>query len=257
MVGKVAAPPSAQHVQKGWWPSQPAGEFARKGGTAKQSRQPAGATSGKGGSFIRPAAALLAAALLAGGCASESKLFLLHPKPPTAKEYTLAAGALLYKDGKAEAELRPLDPKMVNERLSAAGRANPFLIPGEDPPLLIIFELRLKAAGKRPLYFNPSQTRGLDDDKNRYYPLGFAEFYQIHSEEPEREERLKTFKVLCYDGQVQLKPGEEVTRYLPISAAESAPQNLAITLPLLYDGKEGIYPSFIFEGFPVEEEKKP
>ncbi len=201
------------------------------------------------------AAALLLAAALAGGCATESTGFLLHPQPPTAKEYTLSAGALVYNDGKVEVEVRPLDPKLVKERLAGEGRADPFLVP-EGAPALLIFEVRIKNVGKRPIYFNPAQARGLDDDKNRYYPLGFSDFFQLYSEDPQGEARLKSFSALCFDSALELPAGREVTRYLPITGAEEAPKSLVISIPLMHDGKEGLYPSFLFEGFPIEKPPK-
>jgi hypothetical protein len=197
----------------------------------------------------RVAAAVL---VLAAGCGPGAKRggYLLHPLPTAAHGYGLAGGALRYVNGPLEVELRPIDPRALDRDLSARGVPNPFPA-GVDSPVLV-FSLRMANRGKEVLYFNPAGVRGMDDGGGRHFPLGAVDVYGLHRDDLRREELVRAFGQVAFDTPVQIRPGEEVTRYLPLEAGGEVPATLAVLLQVRYGGEAGLALSFPFEAFPAE-----
>jgi hypothetical protein len=151
-----------------------------------------------------------------------------------------------------EAELRPLDPCAVAEELGARGVPNPF--PAERGSPVLVFSLRLANRGTDLLYLNPANVRGIDDRGERYFPLSATDVHGLYRDDPRRGELVRAFGQVAFDTPVQVRPGEEVTRYLAVGARPEIPRVLAVSLPVRYGAETGAVLSFSFEAFPVEGE---
>jgi hypothetical protein len=200
-----------------------------------------------------PRLPLLAALGLLLGCAAPAPvkgpdLFLLHPTPPDQREYAMESGALVYRWQGLEVTVRPLDPRRVEEGFRSRGVPSPFAIPVDGPPPLI-FQVTLANGGGRTLYFNPSQARGLDEERQRCHPLNATDLHRAFQEDSRRDDRLRVFRDEAFDIPLQVRPGASVSRYLAFTPPPGNPSTLLLSLPLRYDGAAGLQPLFAFEVF--------
>lgn len=163
----------------------------------------------------------------------------------------MATGAVIYSDKNFEVEIRPLDQRFINENLLRQERESPFVMPSDAIPEPLIFEIRLENKGPGSVYFNPANARGIDDQGERYLPQGFSDLYQIHRGDPNAEEKLDNFIEICFNGPVELQPGQAVQKYLAFSSYETIPERLTVSLDFIHAGRESLDLFFQFEAFPA------
>jgi hypothetical protein len=203
--------------------------------------------------LARVAAAGLA--VLAAACAAPTPRgpVLLHPvpPPPSASDYALAQGALVFSGQDFTVSVRPWDYRLVAGELTRSGEPSPFGESEEDAGRFLFFRVRLENRSQRKLVFNPLYAVLLREGAAPIVPLENSDLLAFADEKiAAAEARSRAFRRLSFDGAATVRPGETLERYLVFPAPEEASKALTLFLDELWWGATSFGPKFVFETYP-------
>lgn len=203
--------------------------------------------------FARLAAAGLVVLFAACAAPQPRGPVLLHPvpPPPSAGDYALAQGALVFSGQDFTVSVRPWDYRLVAGELSRAGEPSPFGESEEDTGRFFFFRVRLENRSSRRLVFNPLYAALLREGGAPIAPLENSDLLAFADEGiAAAEARSRAFRRLSFDGAATVRPGETLERYLVFPAPEEAPKTLTLFLDELWWGATSFGPKFLFETYP-------
>lgn len=197
-----------------------------------------------------------AAAALACGCspASIKAPLLLHPVPPTADQYALEQGALVFSGPDFRISARPWDYRLVAAEMSRAGGTSPFG-EGEDAAgRFLFFRVRLENRSTRSLVFNPMRGSLLFPGEAPLPALENSDFVAFADEDAAAAEaRAAAFRRVSFDITATVRAGQTLERYLVFRSPAEAPKTAILLLDDLWLGTASFDVRFVFETFPGKE----
>jgi hypothetical protein len=175
--------------------------------------------TGRGGAALRgrvPALAL-AAALACAGC------FTFGAPPPPGEPYLRPAvqrmgqhqvvgNAVVASYAGAAITIEPLTPDVLDAlHQNRPGIVNPLKgLPGDGKaPAPLAFRVTIRNRGRQPVQVEASQFLLRDQDEGRAKPLEYQDFYQLLSELPDADQRLRSVQATTYSTFVTVMPGQE------------------------------------------------
>lgn len=195
-----------------------------------------------------------AAALFLSACSGMAKgPLLLHPIPPTAPDYSLTRGALLYSGPGFRITARPFDWRFVEEKFRKTGR--PTLFGSEEGAFsrFIFFSVIIENDSSQSLIFNPTGATATTEGMGLDVPLEISDIYRLNRGAPDLEERGRSFTENAFDGMTVVGPGQSLERYLIFPAPKKKTKTYKLDLENIYLGSESLDLSFLYEAFRVKE----
>ena len=162
---------------------------------------------------LRSAALSLVAGALAAGCftfgTSPAGEPLLRPAVQRLGGNSQVVGnAVVVSFGGVAVQMEPLTPEQLDDLYKQReGVVNPVkgLPGGETPP--IAFRLDMRNQGRQPVQGDPAQFVLTDQDGIRRLPLTYQDFYQLVSELPDADQRLRSMQATTLTNFLTVPPG--------------------------------------------------
>ena len=218
------------------------------GSYAPESRRPARVSRAR-----RLGAAAVLAALVAACATPKPKgPLLLHPVPPTAEQYSLAQGAIVYAGPGFSVAARPWDYRLVAEEFRRSGEPSPF---GDDDAAVgrfLFFRVLFENRSARTLVFNPMRSSLLRDGGGvPLIPMENSDIFAFAGEEMAvAEARGRAFRRVSFDITATVRPGESLERYLVFPSPDEPAKQLNLALDDVWLDAKSFDLRFAFETFP-------
>lgn len=195
------------------------------------------------------AGAPLAVAVLAAACAAAGGgPLLLHPAPPAADGYRLDVGALVFEGRGISVTARPMDWRLVEEELRAAG-PNPFGDGEAGTGRFVFIRLRVENRSAETLVLNPLRATLLHEERTPYLPVEHSDLLMLSGSDPAAAARGAAFRRCCLDQTLTLRAGGSAERYL-VFRSPGREGEMSLVLDEVWLGTSALELRFPFEAFP-------
>ncbi len=184
-------------------------------------------------------------------CAAAKGPFLMHPLPPTDKNYSLSQGAIVFSGPDFSVSARPWDYRLVAEEFRRSGEPCPF---GENDAQIgrfLFFRVLFDNRSTRTLVFNPMRASLQTKEATPGTPLGDSDLLAFAGEDlAGAEARSRAFRRVSFSITATLRPGQSVERYLVFLSPEEAAKQIVLELDDVWLDTKSFNLKFNFEAFP-------
>jgi len=145
--------------------------------------------------------------------------------------------AVVVTVGGVVVRMEPLEPEELDAYYqSRPGLVNPLKGVSADGPPLLAFRVDLRNRGRQPVQVEPAQFVLMDQEGARRGPLSYQDFYQLVTELPDADQRLRSVQATMLSNFLTLAPGGDREGFLFFPPVNQAARLVVLELGSFYVG---------------------